>query len=163
MKATSKLEDADFLEYWFLSFQLDELQQKKCSKCENYCSCWSHEGAVYHTENVLKLCKNRRIRYLIKESSGKDHLKHAATIDEYLELKAKFKLGFCKKLKLKINGKLFVGYAKREGWTGKLPFYIVKCDKHDIYFLDYPQGFEGYFICPLCFEEAIKSLERDFR
>jgi len=144
IKVTSRLEDADFLEFWFLGFQLDELYQKKCRKCENYCLCWSHEGTVYHPENVLKLCKNKQIRYVIKEPSKKDHLKHAATADEYLELKSKFKLSFLKKL-------------KREGWTGKLPFYIVKCKKHNIYFLDYPQGFEGYFICPLCFEEALES------
>jgi len=159
MKATSRLEDADFLEFWFLSFQLDELHEKKCSQCRNHSSCWIHEGVVYNAENVLNLCRDKRIRYIIEEMSKKDSLKHVATPEEIVWLMSKLKLNLWKKLKLKINGNLFVGYAKREGWTGKLPFYIVKCDRHNICFLDYPQGFEGYFICPLCFEEVFENPE----
>ena len=53
------------------------------------------------------------------------------------------------------------GYAKlcswaKEGWTGELPFYIVKCEKHG-YFVDYVHGHRRYFSCPKCDDETVQS------
>jgi len=55
-------------------------------------------------------------------------------------------------LKLKILGYVKVFDAKKPGWRGTLPFYIVKCKNCGQYFLDYPHGYSGYFTCP-CKEE----------
>jgi hypothetical protein len=96
---------------------------------------------MVHVQKVSYVSEKRKIE--------EDCLKYARG-EEVQWLKSKLKLGLWQRLKLKINGKVFVGYAKREGWKGKLPFYIVRCKKHSIYFLDYPHGFDPYFTCPLC-------------
>ena len=62
------------------------------------------------------------------------------------------------KLKLEVDGtSVYVFHARKEGWSGELPFYIVKCGEHG-YFLDYPHGFPGYnegFNCPFCLEKRL--------
>jgi hypothetical protein len=62
----------------------------------------------------------------------------------------KARLSLWQRIVLKINGCVFVGYGKREGWSGELPFYIVKCGRCKQYFLDYLHGYSGYFLCPEC-------------
>jgi len=47
----------------------------------------------------------------------------------FIWLMSRLKLDFWCALKLKINGKIFVGYAKREGWTGKLPWLRLSSPK----------------------------------
>lgn len=69
-------------------------------------------------------------------------------------------ISFLQMLKLKITGYVKIFEVAKKGWSGKLPFYIVKCDKHGLY-LDYPHGYKGYFICPECDEEMhTERLER---
>jgi len=41
----------------------------------------------------------------------------------------KFKLSLMERIKLKLEGKVYVFHARKEGWHGELPFYIVKCDR----------------------------------
>ena len=53
-------------------------------------------------------------------------------------------------LKLKLFGVCYLKYAFKQGWTGELPFYIVKCPSCKNYFLDYLHGYKGYFICSKC-------------
>jgi len=45
----------------------------------------------------------------------------------------------------------FVGMRTKEGWSGSLPFYRVKCDCGEVY-EDYLHGFEReqYTTCPKC-------------
>jgi len=65
-------------------------------------------------------------------------------------------------LKLKLTGRLLVFFAKKKGWTGKLPFYIVHCEKHG-YFIDYPHGFKGWnegFNCPSCLKELLQEVKK---
>jgi hypothetical protein len=59
-------------------------------------------------------------------------------------------LSLLKWLKLKISGKTFLRYEKREGWKGKLPFYIVRCSRCKQLYMDYPHGHKNYFLCPNC-------------
>jgi len=71
--------------------------------------------------------------------------------------KTSINISFLKWLKLKIFGSIYVFHASKQGWSGSLPFYIVKCGEHG-YFLDYPHGFPGYnegFNCPFCLEEIV--------
>ena len=71
--------------------------------------------------------------------------------------KTSINISFLKWLKLKIFGSIYVFHARKEGWSGSLPFYIVKCGEHG-YFLDYLHGFPGYnegFNCPFCLEEIV--------
>jgi len=60
---------------------------------------------------------------------------------------------FRKWLRLAVIGELYLRHDMKPGWSGKLPFYIVRCLRHG-YFLDYPQGWEGLFHCPLCEKES---------
>jgi len=62
-------------------------------------------------------------------------------------------LSLLQRMALKINGYVYLFHARKEGWKGKLPFYLVRCKKHGIYYLDYPHGYRGYFNCPKCWEE----------
>ena len=54
----------------------------------------------------------------------------------------------------------FVGYSTREGWSGALPFYSFKCEKHGLV-CDYPHGHYLRLSCPLCVrdESQIKKPE----
>lgn len=60
-----------------------------------------------------------------------------------------FNLSLWQRLVLRVNGKVFVRYEKRLGWSGQLPVYAVRCKKHGVFF-DYPHGHRRYFVCPTC-------------
>ena len=59
-----------------------------------------------------------------------------------------FQISLIERLKLAISGKIYVFHARKEGWSGELPFYIVKCECCKCYFLDYAHGHDEYFLCP---------------
>ena len=63
-------------------------------------------------------------------------------------------LSFKQRLILFVSGKVFLRYEKREGWSGYLPIYAVKCGKHGLY-EDYAHGFDEYFICKKCRKEEM--------
>ena len=62
------------------------------------------------------------------------------------------KLSTWQKLKLKMLGHAYIGHRQKPGWSGPLPFYVVKCDEHGLY-EDYPHGHRQYFSCPECWKE----------
>ena len=64
-------------------------------------------------------------------------------------------LSLWQRLLLKLRGYVYLFHAKKKGWKGSLPFYLVKCKTHNILFVDYPHGFfpNQYFNCPLCLKE----------
>jgi hypothetical protein len=68
------------------------------------------------------------------------------------------------KLHLGVDGtSVYAFHARKEGWSGELPFYIVKCGRHG-YFLDYLHGFSGYnegFNCPFCLEETVGWMKHE--
>jgi hypothetical protein len=66
----------------------------------------------------------------------------------------KVKLSIWKRLSLRIRGYAFIGNYIRPGWKGALPHYVVVCHKHGLY-VDYPHGFDGYFLCPKCWKEQM--------
>jgi len=55
-------------------------------------------------------------------------------------------------LTLVITGKILVDWMRLEGWKDKIPFYIIKCDKHGFQ-ISYPSGFNKKLICPKCTQE----------
>lgn len=61
-------------------------------------------------------------------------------------------------LRLMILGETYLRHDAKQGWRGKLPFYIVKCSRHG-YFLGYPQGLSERFRCPLCIKEQLYFLQ----
>jgi len=63
------------------------------------------------------------------------------------------KVGFWKRLKLKLFGCTYLCYIERKGWKAPLPIFLFRCEKHEIYAIDYPHGYRGYFTCPRCLEE----------
>ncbi|MBU6415053.1 hypothetical protein KGQ34_02330 [Patescibacteria group bacterium] len=56
---------------------------------------------------------------------------------------------FCMKMRGK---KLYLGCEQKEGWSGKLPFYLFWCSACEHYAKDYPHGFieRQYLICSYC-------------
>ncbi len=48
-----------------------------------------------------------------------------------------------------IKGSVLVDWLKFEGWRDKLPFYLIKCEKHG-YQLSYPSGYMKTLFCPKC-------------
>ena len=68
-------------------------------------------------------------------------------------------LSLWQRLILKLRGYVYLFHAKKKGWKGSLPFYLVKCKEHNLLFIDYPHGYRGYFNCPKCFEERFSHEE----
>lgn len=59
------------------------------------------------------------------------------------------------KFLMKCRGeKIYLGDEQREGWTGKLPFYLFWCGRCEKYAKDYPHGYieRQYLICSHCGE-----------
>ena len=50
--------------------------------------------------------------------------------------------------------KVYIGHEQREGWSGKLPFYLFWCDACSHYAQDYPHGHieRQYLLCSHCDE-----------
>ena len=75
-------------------------------------------------------------------------------LDEHFG-KQTVKLSLLQRLTLQIRGYVYLFHAKKDGWKGKLPFYLVKCKRHGVFFIDYPHGYRGYFNCPVCMKEEV--------
>lgn len=70
-------------------------------------------------------------------------------------------IGLRQRLSLKILEHAVLFRRMKPGWRNPLPFYVVKCGRHG-YYIDYPQGYKGYFRCPKCDEESErKRLEKN--
>jgi len=69
------------------------------------------------------------------------------------------KVGFWKKLKLKLFGRVYIGHIERPEWRAPLPIYLLKCGEHG-YYVDYPHGYTQYFECPRCLQETKAELRR---
>ena len=51
-----------------------------------------------------------------------------------------------------LGKKLYIGHEQREGWSGRLPFYLFFCGECEHFAKDYPHGFieRQYLICSFC-------------
>ena len=62
------------------------------------------------------------------------------------------------RLKIQLQGHVYVGNEKRSGWKESVPFYLFKCPKHG-YVKNYAKGFEERLECPECIKELKESIE----
>jgi hypothetical protein len=58
-------------------------------------------------------------------------------------------LSWAQRLQLWIQGYAYVGKKQKEGWRGKLNFYVFKCPEHGLV-VDYPHGYSKSLTCPYC-------------
>jgi hypothetical protein len=63
------------------------------------------------------------------------------------------RLKLMEKIKIQLNGNLYVGNEKRDGWKEPAPFYIFKCPIHG-YVKNYARGFDERLECPDCLQEV---------
>jgi len=58
--------------------------------------------------------------------------------------------------RLVLLGSVLIDWLKLDGWKEKIPFYLIKCQRHG-YQLSYPSGYNGSLVCPKCIREKIGS------
>ena len=63
------------------------------------------------------------------------------------------------RIALKLTGKVYVGHYAEPGWSGKSPFYLLRCKKHGLY-VTYPHGYDRDLPCPRCEELRLKRALR---
>ncbi len=68
------------------------------------------------------------------------------------------KLTLIQKIKLKINGRVYLEHRTKHGWRGSLPFYAFRCPIHGIV-IDYPHGVDDSLSCTKCWEEKFLNKE----
>ena len=62
------------------------------------------------------------------------------------------RISLINRLKLQLNGCVYVENRIKPGWRESLPFYLIKCPVHG-YVESYPHGYDKKIICPMCLEE----------
>lgn len=60
-------------------------------------------------------------------------------------------LSLIRRIRFLMFGRVYLEHRQRAGWSGPLPFYLVRCSIHGPY-EDYPHGWDDYFVCPECLE-----------
>ena len=60
------------------------------------------------------------------------------------------------KIKIRLNGYLYVGSQMKEGWKEPFPLYKFKCPIHG-YVQSRPKGYNNRLECPICSEIALKE------
>jgi len=175
----SKLDDPVFVRYWMLQFRLEELHDKFCLNCSNYCWCWRYEGACYDTDSIYKLCRNKEVIKTIMEIrrtvDKRGILYFGATMDEYVKLEEMFKRESEPPKyfdSVSYEGILVVAgviadpreislWQKIKAILG-LNDEIGFCSKHRIYF--YHESVMAQinqnmiYVCPLCFKTIKKKI-----
>lgn len=54
------------------------------------------------------------------------------------------------KQRIDLGWRRYLGFEKREGWSGYLPFYLFKCYSCRNLAKSYTQGYRGYLTCSSC-------------
>ena len=62
------------------------------------------------------------------------------------------RLRLIERLKIELQGHVYVGTQKKSGWKEPIPFYMFKCPVHG-YVINYAKGYEEILECPLCIED----------
>jgi len=52
-------------------------------------------------------------------------------------------------------------YWDEENFNAPTPIYVAWCKYHNVFYLDYPHGFNEYLQCPLCFKLWKKMIEAE--
>ncbi len=64
-------------------------------------------------------------------------------------------LSLSQRIKLRLNGKVYVGDHREEGWKTNLPVFAFRCRKHGLQ-LGYPSGYAQLLLCPECIKVAVQ-------
>lgn len=64
------------------------------------------------------------------------------------------------RLRIQLQGHVYVGDKLEEGWKEPLPYYAFKCPIHGIVY-DYPHGYDKRLECPICRDELMLSKRED--
>ena len=75
---------------------------------------------------------------------------HQINSDTVMQIVAN--LSLLQLLTLIISGSVFIDWLRLEGWKDKIPFYLIKCEKHGFQ-LSYPSGYSRELVCPKCLKE----------
>ena len=68
------------------------------------------------------------------------------------------RIGLLEKLKIQLQGYVFVGKEQNEGWKTPIPVYMFECQKHG-YVKSIAKGYGKRLECPQCLEERKKKIE----
>ena len=68
------------------------------------------------------------------------------------------RLGLLEKLKIQLQGHVFIGNEQSEGWKSPIPVYMFECQKHG-YVKNYAKGYRKRLECPQCLEERKRKIE----
>jgi len=62
------------------------------------------------------------------------------------------RLRLLERIKLELQGCVYVGNQSKSGWKEPIPFYLFKCPIHG-YVENYAKGYEEILECPLCIKD----------
>ena len=62
------------------------------------------------------------------------------------------RINLLNRLKLRLQGYLYLGEEEGESWDEALPYYLFECPIHGMV-KSYPKGYDRRLECPLCSEE----------
>jgi len=51
-------------------------------------------------------------------------------------------------------------YWDRENFKAPTPIFVAWCGRHNVFYLDYPHGYDGRLICPLCLKEWEETMDK---
>ena len=64
-------------------------------------------------------------------------------------------LTFSQRIKLRLNGMVYVGDHREVGWKRSIPVYVFRCRKHGLQ-QSYPVGFAQRLLCPECLKAGVQ-------
>jgi len=71
------------------------------------------------------------------------------------------RIGLIHRLKLTLNGYVYLEDRIMPDWKNPLPFYLFKCPVHG-YVETYPRGYKDTLVCPRCMEELGEEQEHAY-
>ncbi len=51
-------------------------------------------------------------------------------------------------------------YWDGENFKAPTPIFVAWCGRHNVFYLDYPHGYDGRLICPLCLKEWEETMDK---
>ncbi len=66
-------------------------------------------------------------------------------------------LKLLERIKLKLQGHIYLYEEKKDGWKQPMPIYLIECPIHGLV-ESHPQGFDNHLTCPLCIKEGIPEI-----
>ena len=67
------------------------------------------------------------------------------------------RINLLNRLRVMLEGHVYIGHRKQEDWSGELPFYRFRCPVHGVV-ENYSSGHDRQLKCPLCLAERGEKL-----